>query len=171
MFTTLFTTVLAAKEKQFTGQTQKTNILMVFGKIFKAFINMPKDMVLVVILFYFSWSSYTPLMFYQTQYYQDYLYDGESFGLRIGTCDKSKGIINRNVWTWIICNSEFLILPSSAIYIKSNWDQKSLLHLPVSSDLLLSCNCRRSTLLPKSPIQSILDISSNHPHRDKFYCI
>jgi Na+/melibiose symporter-like transporter len=79
-------TIVAGKEAPYRRKDndKKPSFVGVFIQIFKAFIGMDREMVKIVLLFFFSWSSYTPIMIYQTQYYSKVVFGGRIYGLRIG---------------------------------------------------------------------------------------
>jgi len=79
-------TLLAAKEIPYQREPgkEKPNILSVFVQIFRAFRSMPFEMTKVVMLFFFSWSAFTPLLYYQSQFYSQVVFLNQSYGLKIG---------------------------------------------------------------------------------------
>lgn len=86
LMVSIIPTIIAGKEMQHRRKDddKKPSFIGVFAQIFKAFIGMDRDMAKIVLLFFFSWSSYTPIMIYQTQYYSKVVFGGRIYGLRVG---------------------------------------------------------------------------------------
>ena len=72
-------TLIVAKEERYEGAQEDgkhSGACGAFGKIVYAFRTIPKKMIIVVVVYFFSWCAYSPFMIYLTSFFSDNLYGG-----------------------------------------------------------------------------------------------
>ena len=74
-------TFIAAKEERYVppetnGERPKWGKCNAFYKIYYAFRTIPRKMIIIVVVFFFSWCAYSPYMIYVTTYFSENIYGG-----------------------------------------------------------------------------------------------
>lgn len=72
-------TLLAGRERQYVpqpGEPDKGGVGAAFYRIYYAFRTIPRKMIIIVVVFFFSWCAYSPYMIYITTWFSDNVYGG-----------------------------------------------------------------------------------------------
>lgn len=85
-------TYIVAKEERYVapetnGERPKWGSCNAFYKIYYAFRTIPRKMIIIVVVFFFSWCAYSPYMIYITTYFSDNIYEGgdnTDLGVEVG---------------------------------------------------------------------------------------